>query len=94
MKFLPACVISKRILDFLHPSLSACLDDGEGTEGDKLPYEGIWEGRVESTLVADDWVSFLILWHVFWPGLLIKGWWRGEKWTRVSLKPQWVLLDY
>jgi hypothetical protein len=40
--------------------------------------------RVDPTLVADDWLPFLVLWHLWWPAVLMSRWWQGKKWTRVS----------
>lgn len=80
MRLLPALIPSKRVLGRIHPSLPACLDS-QGKE----PKEGVWQVTVEPTLVADDWVPFLVLWHLWWPALLLQRWWRGVRWTRVRL---------
>lgn len=82
------------ILSALHPCLPACAipppsPSGTGTgtgksRADYKPSEELWKVRVDPTLVADDWMPFLVLWHVFWPELLMRGWWQGKKWTRVS----------
>ena len=49
------------------------------------PSEEPWKLRLDPTLVAHDWVPFLVLWHVFWPWLLLSRWAQGKKWTRVRL---------
>ncbi|KAK4689031.1 hypothetical protein P7C73_g1080, partial [Tremellales sp. Uapishka_1] len=84
MRYLPSLVPS-HLLPILHPSLLACAPPSkpprEGTPGG----ESLWAWRVEPTLVADDWVPFLVLWHIFWPYLLVSRWWKGKKWTRLNV---------
>jgi hypothetical protein len=87
MRYLPTLLPYPGVLDMIHPSLKACIPDDQGQgERVKKPSEGLWEVRVDPTLVADDWKAFLILWHVFWPGLVLRRWWEGRRWTRVSVR--------
>lgn len=79
-RYLPLLLPYRRILALTHPSLPACLDIKPGVR----PSEDPLAWRVDPTLVADDWVPFLVLWHVWWPELLLRRWWQGKKWTRVS----------
>jgi hypothetical protein len=85
MRYLPYFVPSLQTLEWLHPCLPACspLVFAKGGQAIK-PSESPWVWRVDPTLVADDWVPFLVMWHVFWPGLLLQKWWQGKRWTRVS----------
>jgi len=80
-RYLPSILPSPRILAMIHPSLPACLPDPRRPT---LPSESVLIPRIDPTLVADDWVPFLVFWHVYWPYLLLGGWWRGKRWTRVS----------
>lgn len=80
MRLLPTLIRSASILGMIHPSLPACL----ATETDKQPDESVTAIALEPTLVADDWMPFMVLWHLWWPALLLVRWWNGVKWTRVS----------
>lgn len=82
MRYLPQVVTAPDVLERIHPSLPAC---SPRVYPKKRPSESVWDIRVDPTLIADDWVPFLVLWHVFWPGLLLQKWWQGKKWTRVGL---------
>ncbi|KAK8849363.1 hypothetical protein IAR55_004695 [Kwoniella newhampshirensis] len=82
MRYLPLLIPSPSILALLHPSLPACVVT---PLSERLPSESPFELRVDPTLVADDWLPFLILWHVWWPILLITRWWKGKKWTRLNV---------
>lgn len=73
--FLPTHVLAK-----IHPSLPACAHPRPGIQ----PSEAPLKVRIEPTLVADDWKPFLVLWHVWWPYMLLSRWWQGKRWTRVS----------
>jgi hypothetical protein len=77
MRYLPR-ILPSSLLGLIHPSLPACLARGARPNEDALRW------RVDPSLVADDWVPFLILWHVYWPSLLLRRWWNGQRWTRVS----------
>jgi hypothetical protein len=79
MRYLPLLLPSPTALNLLHPSLPATLQGGARPSEDPFTY------RVDPTLVADDWVPFLVLWHVYWPSLLLIRWWKGIRWTRVSI---------
>jgi len=81
MRYLPQVVTAPDVLERIHPSLPAC---SPRVYPKKRPSESVWDIRVDPTLIADDWVPFLVLWHVFWPGLLLQKWWQGKKWTRVG----------
>jgi len=83
MRYLPLIIPFPSLLSLIHPSLLACSIDTY-TERELRPYEDPWILRVDPTLVADDWAPFLVLWHVYWPELLLRRWWQGKKWTRVS----------
>lgn len=89
MRLLPAIIPSAYWLSFIHPSLPACLDSATvglsstAQDGQKRPNEKATALALESTLVADDWVPFLVLWHVWWPALVLVRWWNGVRWTRV-----------
>jgi hypothetical protein len=93
---LPLLLPSANVLGAIHPSLPACLPAAPRVdlEGGLRPKEDFWRIRFDPTLVADDWVPFLVLWHVYWPALLVGRWWQGKKWTRVSavLGHLWVLM--
>jgi len=78
MRYLPLLLPSPTALNVLHPSLPGTLQGGARPSEDPFTY------RVDPTLVADDWVPFLVLWHVYWPSLLLVRWWKGIRWTRVS----------
>jgi len=82
MRYLPR-VVPTHILEILHPSLPACAIDDNARKTAK-PNEQARTIRVDPTLVADDWMPFLVLWHLWWPYMLITRWWQGKKWTRVS----------
>lgn len=86
MRYLPHFIPSLKALEWLHPSLPACSPLQYAARGKEIkrPNESPWKFRVDPTLVADDWVPFFIMWHVFWPGLLLQKLWQGKKWTRVS----------
>ena len=92
MRLLPALVPSPRLLGLIHPSLPACLapPGPGGKDTDKRPDESALAPALEPTLVADDWLPFLVLWHVWWPALLLRRWWRGVRWTRVRSLPRLV----
>jgi len=81
MRYLPLLLPSSTALNVLHPSLPGTLQGGARLSEDPFTY------RVDPTLVADDWVPFLLLWHVYWPSLLLVRWWKGIRWTRVSGVP-------
>ena len=83
MRYLPQLLPNPKVLDAIHPSLKACIPDENSVR--RMPSEGLWEVRVDPTLVADDWRAFLVLWHVFWPMLVLRRWWEGRKWTRVRI---------
>jgi hypothetical protein len=83
MRYLPILVPSPNILRILHPSLPATIVS-PSKKGITRPSEDALVWRVDPTLVADDWVPFLVLWHVYWPSLLLVRWWKGQRWTRVS----------
>lgn len=86
MRYIPQLIPSLKTLEWLHPSLPACsplVFNKPGKPAVK-PNESIWKIRVDPTLVADDWVPFLVMWHIFWPGLLLQKLFQGKKWTRVS----------
>ncbi|KAL7419510.1 hypothetical protein Q5752_005421 [Cryptotrichosporon argae] len=80
VKLLPALMPSKQALALIHPSLPACADKPV-----KRPYEGAGVRRVDPTLIADDPAPFLVLWHVYWPYLLLTRWWQGKRWTRLNV---------
>lgn len=82
MRYLPQVVGSRTTLAKIHPCLPLCkLSVAERQM--LQPSEELGKWRVDPTLVADDWVPFLVLWHVWWPALLVTRWWQGKKWTRV-----------
>lgn len=83
MRHLPLLIPSHHLLATLHPSLPACLLEYR-TRHDLRPNEDPMRLRVDPTLVADDWLPFLVLWHLWWPKVLVSRWWEGKKWTRVS----------
>jgi hypothetical protein len=83
MRYLPYVLPFAEILEMIHPSLPACHLTWDQKKR-ILPQEGVMQLRVDPTLIADDPIPFLVLWHVFWPYLLITRWWQGKKWTRVS----------
>lgn len=88
MRYLPQIVGSRATLASIHPCLPACkLSTAERRKLE--PSEELWKWRVDPTLVADDWVPFLVLWHVWWPALLVMRWWQGKKWTRV--RTAWLM---
>jgi hypothetical protein len=82
MRYLPIALPSPQALGLLHPSLPATMVpiDKKAVRPSENPL--IW--RKDPTLVADDWVPFLVLWHIYWPSLLLVRWWHGQRWTRVS----------
>lgn len=81
MRYLPFFIRFRRILGLIHPSLPACSPD---LCQHAQPSESPFSLRVDPTLVAEDWLPFLVLWHVWWPYMLVTRWWQGKKWTRVS----------
>ncbi|WVF66751.1 hypothetical protein IAT40_001493 [Kwoniella sp. CBS 6097] len=84
MRYLPLLIPSKRILADIHPSLPACsmeLFNRRNMSPSEAPL--VW--RKDPTLVADDWLPFIVLWHVWWPLLLITRWWQGKKWNRLNV---------
>nr|XP_019045967.1 hypothetical protein I302_04707 [Kwoniella bestiolae CBS 10118]OCF24897.1 hypothetical protein I302_04707 [Kwoniella bestiolae CBS 10118] len=83
MRYLPLIVSSADTLAKIHPSLPACAIDARKKHTLK-PSEAPLVWREDPTLVADDWIPFVVLWHVYWPYLLLSRWWNGKKWTRVS----------
>jgi hypothetical protein len=85
MRYLPLVLPSRPLLGMLHPSLPATVVEGENRRTLR-PREGAWIWRKDPTLAADDWVPFLVLWHLYWPSLLLGRWWNGQRWTRVSLR--------
>ena len=84
MRYLPYALPFTEILDMIHPSLPACHLTWDQKKR-VLPQEGVLQVRVDPTLIADDPIPFLVLWHVFWPYLLVTRWWQGKKWTRVRI---------
>lgn len=82
MRYLPLFV-PLDTLRRLHPSLPAC-HPSQFPDPPPSPSESPWRIRLDPTLIAVDWIPFLVLWHVYWPALLISRWWQGKKWTRVS----------
>lgn len=84
MRYLPRLIPSAGILGLLHPSLPATILPLSHYQNSVRPNEGLWTLRLDPSLVADDPVPFLILWHVYWPSLLMIRWWQGKSWTRVS----------
>ena len=88
MRYAPR-VLPESLLRALHPSLPACAMTDQHRVGAK-PNEQARTVRVDPTLVADDWMPFLVLWHLWWPYMLITRWWQGKKWTRVSRVLVWV----
>ncbi|WVQ94364.1 hypothetical protein IAU59_001443 [Kwoniella sp. CBS 9459] len=84
MRYLPLLVPSKRVLADIHPSLPACSVD-MFTRRNMSPNEAPFVWRKDPTLVADDWLPFIVLWHVWWPALLITRWWQGKKWNRLNV---------
>lgn len=85
MRYLPLLpfISSPSTLAAIHPCLPACAVPAS-KRAEMKPSEEALKIRIDPTLVADDWVPFLVLWHVFWPQLLLRRWWQGKKWTRVS----------
>lgn len=81
MRYLPLLVPSHDLLSYIHPSLPASAVVKRGIRPSEEPVK--W--RVDPSLIADDWIPFIVLWHVFWPIMLLTRWWQGKKWTRVSL---------
>ncbi|WRT66052.1 uncharacterized protein IL334_003004 [Kwoniella shivajii] len=84
MLYLPLIIRSPTNLAKLHPSLPACSSSHQSS-GLRRPDENPFKWRKDPTLVADDWVPFLVLWHVYWPMLLLSRWWKGKKWTRLNV---------
>ncbi|WWC89624.1 uncharacterized protein L201_004549 [Kwoniella dendrophila CBS 6074] len=84
MRYLPLIVSSPENLAKIHPSLPACLVNPK-TKHNIKPSEAPYTWRKDPTLVSDDWLPFVVLWHVFWPYLLISRWWQGKKWTRLNV---------
>lgn len=88
MRYLPHFCPRADILAAIHPSLP-----GSRVLPSKMksiqPREDPWVWRKDPTLVRDDWVPFIVLWHVYWPALLLTRWWKGKKWTRVSNSLGW-----
>lgn len=86
MRYLPRLLPSPHLLAAIHPSLPACITSPRQLR-EARPNEGLLQVRIDPSLVADDWVPFLVLWHVYWPSLLLIRWWQGKYWTRVSSWP-------
>ncbi len=86
MRLLPAAIRDKATLANIHPSLPACALTPAQSKT-ILPRETIGELRVDPTLVADDIAPFWVLWHLWWPTLIVWGYIQGKKWTRVSAQP-------
>lgn len=85
-RYLPFLLSSNlNLLAYIHPSLPACASIDNGKK-EIRPSEDLLEIRIDPTLVADDWLPFLVLCHVWWPTLLVTRWWQGKKWTRVSFR--------
>lgn len=84
MRYLPRIIPSSLILGTLHPSLPATILPPTHYQAGVRPNEGVWVMRVDPSLVADDPIPFLVLWHLYWPSLLVIRWWQGKSWTRVS----------
>ncbi|WWC61527.1 uncharacterized protein I303_104111 [Kwoniella dejecticola CBS 10117] len=84
MRYLPRIVSSPETLARIHPSLPACAIDSQGQQSSK-PSEDPFIWRKDPTLISDDWVPFIVLWHVYWPYLLLTRWWAGKKWTRLNV---------
>ncbi|RSH82908.1 hypothetical protein EHS25_005898 [Saitozyma podzolica] len=80
MRYLPLVIPSHQLLATLHPSLVEYR-----TRHDLRPNEDPMKLRVDPTLVADDWLPFLVLWHLWWPAVLVSRWWQGKKWTRLNV---------
>lgn len=83
MRYLPRLVPSTYALERIHPSLPACVVPAHRRRSLR-PNERVLQLRLDPSLVADDPVPFIVLWHVFWPSLLLIRWWQGKYWTRVS----------
>ena len=83
MRYLPIFVRDPALLERIHPSLPACTVARERI-GDLRPCEKPFRLRVDPTLDAEDWLPFVVLWHLYWPALLLTRWWQGKRWTRVS----------
>lgn len=81
MRYLPL-VLPRHLLASVHPSLPPCAHVKPGIQ----PSEAPLKLRIEPTLIADDWKPFLVLWHVWWPYMLLSRWWQGKRWTRVSAR--------
>ncbi|WWC70509.1 uncharacterized protein I206_104460 [Kwoniella pini CBS 10737] len=84
MRYLPVIVSSPETLEKIHPSLPACAI-GIRSKAPTKPSEEPLIWRKDPTLVSDDWVPFVVLWHVYWPYLLLTRWWAGKKWTRLNV---------
>jgi hypothetical protein len=82
MRYLPR-LVPVALLGLIHPSLPACVM-ADRKRKEAKPNEQARTVRVDPTLVADDWMPFLVLWHLWWPYMLITRWWQGKRWTRVS----------
>lgn len=83
MRYLPRLIPLPHLLGMVHPSLPACVVPKRHRDSTR-PDDSLLKLRVDPSLVADDWVPFLVLWHVYWPSLLLIRWWQGKYWTRVS----------
>ena len=82
MQYLPMLVPSRRLLEVIHPSLPACIP--RDLSSLVRPSNGSVSLKVDPTLIADDWIPFLVFWHIYWPFLLFGRWWSNKPWTRVS----------
>ncbi|ORX40315.1 hypothetical protein BD324DRAFT_617281 [Kockovaella imperatae] len=81
MRYLPRIIPDSSVLSLIHPSLPACLPRDNGPR----PFENPLRLRVDPSLVADDPIPFLVLWHLWWPSILLKWWWQGRRWTRLNV---------
>ncbi|KAK6910415.1 hypothetical protein I203_104447 [Kwoniella mangroviensis CBS 8507] len=84
MRYLPLIVSSPEILAMIHPSLPACSLDPRKKHTIR-PSEEPLKWRKDPTLISDDWIPFVMLWHVYWPYLLLFRWFNGKKWTRLNV---------
>ena len=82
MQYLPTLIPSRRLLGLVHPSLPPCIPRHD--QSNSRPSTTSLSLKVDPTITGDDWVPFLIFWHVFWPLLLLGRWWDHKPWTRVS----------
>lgn len=84
MRYLPYLLPFPGLLRALHPSLPACCLSWSQAQK-LLPRENPWALRIDPALVADDPLPFLVLYHFWWPALLIQRWAQGKQWTRLNV---------